>query len=273
MRFPLALFVVVIALGALGGGAWWAFSDDAIMADAPMAALPIPPFPPRIAADPTYESCLALLPEDPAGALALITTWPNGAEPARHCQALALIADDRVAEGAALLETLGQAAALPPRARALVLDQAAEAWMQARAWDQAYRVIGQALALIPDDPDLLVRRARVAAINRLETEAIGDLTRVLRTNPDRADALLIRAMTWRQMDQMDRARVDIDRAAALAPDDAEILLERGIQRQQNGDLTGAREDWERVVNLDPDSEAADLAEQNLALLNAGPRQR
>ena len=273
MRFPLALTAAVIVLAAMGGGVWWALTDGGEPADAPMASLPIPPYPPRIAEDPTYESCLALLPEDPAGALALLATWADGGVPAKHCQALALIADDRVADGAAILEALADAPGLPPRTRALALEQAAEAWVQARAWDRASRVIGRALTLAPDDGDLLVRRARIAALNHQDAMAIDDLSRVLQASPDRADALLIRAMVWRRMDQADRARADIDRAAALAPDDAEILLERGIQRQRDGDLVGARDDWRRVVTLDPDSEAADLAEQNLALLNAGPQRR
>lgn len=273
MRFPPVHAVIIVALVALGAGVWWAWTAEPDPKEAPIAELPVPPFPPRIAADPTYEACLALLPEDPAGALAQAASWADGGDAARHCQALAMIADDRVADGARLLETLGASATLPARARALVLDQAADAWMGMRAWDQALRVIGQALALVPDDADLLVRRARLAALRHQEPLAIGDLTRVLQASPDRADALLVRAMVLRQLDQIDQARADIDRAAAIAPDDAEILLERGIQRQRTGDLAGAQEDWRRVVDLEPDSEAADLAEQNLALLAAGPQRR
>ncbi|MBN8904565.1 MAG: hypothetical protein J0H57_26410, partial [Rhodospirillales bacterium] len=38
-------------------------------------ALPVPPFPPRIAEGETYERCLSLLAEDPSGASALAEGW------------------------------------------------------------------------------------------------------------------------------------------------------------------------------------------------------
>jgi regulator of sirC expression with transglutaminase-like and TPR domain len=57
------------------------------------------------------------------------------------------------------------------------------------------------------------------------------------------------------------------------PDNAEALLERGILRQRHDDRAGARRDWERAIELSPDSTTADLAQQNLALLEAGPDRR
>ena len=66
---------------------------------------------------------------------------------------------------------------------------------------------------------------------------------------------------------------DVDRAIAMDADNAEALLERGIERQRLGDALGARADWQRARGLDPNSTTADLAEQNLALLEAGPNQR
>jgi hypothetical protein len=37
-----------------------------------------------------------------------------------------------------------------------------------------------------------------------------------------------------------------------------------------GDRTGARTDWQHARDVDPNSTTADLAEQNLSLLEAGP---
>jgi regulator of sirC expression with transglutaminase-like and TPR domain len=51
------------------------------------------------------------------------------------------------------------------------------------------------------------------------------------------------------------------------------LLERGILRQRRNDDEGARADWQRAISLAPDTATADLAEQNLALLEAGPVRR
>lgn len=243
-----------------------------------MAALPIPPFPPRIAADPVYETCLGLLPVDPAAALAMPRSGALAGDAGRHCQALALIALGEVEEGAAALDALARSGGAPSggmaeRARAEVSGQASDAWVRVRLYENAFRSAELALRLAPDDAEMLIRHARVATLLGREVDAVSDLTRVLSAAPDRVDALLARAMAWRRLDRWDQAGGDIDRAAEIAPADVEVLLERGIQRQRRGDLDGARADWRRVVALDPDSETADLAEQNLALLDAGPARR
>jgi len=82
--------------------------------------------------------------------------------------------------------------------------------------------------------------------------------------------LVLRASVWRRLNKVAEARSDIEQALALDPDDAEALLERGIQRQATGDLEGARHDWTRARDVDPNSEAAELATQNLTLLDSGP---
>jgi regulator of sirC expression with transglutaminase-like and TPR domain len=70
--------------------------------------------------------------------------------------------------------------------------------------------------------------------------------------------------------RLDLPRDYFDRALKLDPDNAEALLERGILRQRRNDSNGARADWERAINLAPDTATSDLAQQNLALLEAGP---
>ena len=59
----------------------------------------------------------------------------------------------------------------------------------------------------------------------------------------------------------------------MDPGDAEALLERGILREQMGDVAGARRDWTHAKEVDPNSEAAELAAQNLTLLDAGPEKK
>jgi Flp pilus assembly protein TadD len=97
-----------------------------------------------------------------------------------------------------------------------------------------------------------------------------DLNQALLLDPKRGDALVLRAAVWRRMEMFDEARSDIDKAVALDPEDAEALLERGIIRQLVGDNAGARQDWTHAREVDPNSEAAELAAQNLTLLDAGP---
>ena len=111
-----------------------------------------------------------------------------------------------------------------------------------------------------------------AALNRFE-DALDDLTHALDVDPGRAEALVLRAAAWRHIGQLDLAQDDVDRAIAIDPENAEAMLERGILRQRHHDVAGARGDWRRAIELAPDSATADLAEQNLALLEAGPARR
>ncbi len=104
-------------------------------------------------------------------------------------------------------------------------------------------------------------------------DAVDDLSQALRLDASRADALVARAVIRRRMSQLDAAQADVTQALALDPVNADALLERGILRQRMGDANGARTDWERARGIDPNSTTADLAEQNLSLLEAGPRQR
>ena len=102
---------------------------------------------------------------------------------------------------------------------------------------------------------------------------MAEATRATELDPDRPDAWVFRAAALRHLDLPQEALHAIDRALTIESDNAEALLERGILRQLNGDLEGAREDWESVIQSAPDSAAADLAQQNLALSEAGPKRR
>ena len=65
MRTRLTGALAALVLAGAVSGLWW----DAGQAPAPPAAsLPVPPFPPRIAAGETYEHCLAVLADDPDSA-------------------------------------------------------------------------------------------------------------------------------------------------------------------------------------------------------------
>jgi tetratricopeptide (TPR) repeat protein len=270
-RFTVVGTLCLAATLALATGAYLYAREEAT--ELGSIALPVPPLPPRITDDPVYADCLNLLPEDPVAARSLITTRPFDPIAARHCLALTVLAEGRLSEGAELLERLADATGLGDGARVVLLGQAADAWFQARDFPLAQRAASKALSLSPTALDIRLRHARIAARMGRERDAIADLTRVLEASPDRVDALRERAMAWRRLDRNEQARADIDRAARFAPKDPEVLLERGIQRQRMGDLVGARADWRLVIALDPDTEVADLAEQNLALLDAGAAAR
>ncbi len=269
-----------IAAGPIAGGPIAAGPDEAAPTQAappeagpaspPRQTLPVPPVPPRVAEGARYEQCLAMLPDDPRGAASFAEGWTDGGEGAVHCHALAEVSLGNAETGAKLLERLAATSHAPPAARAVVFGQAAQAWLMTGNAANAYRASTSALALTPDDADMLVDRAVAAGgLNRFE-DAEDDLTRALDADPRRAETLVLRASAWRHLGQLELAQDDIDRSIAIDPENAEALLERGILRERRNDWDGARRDWEQAIILAPDSATADLAEQNLALLEAGP---
>ncbi len=237
-----------------------------------VAILPVPPVPPRIASGKDYEDCLAMLASDPRGADGFAAAWEatGGGDGATHCYGLAEIALGNAENGAEILEKLGTESKAPAAARAMILGQAVQAWLMAGDAGHAYGAATLALMLSPDDPDLLIDRSVAAATLEHYADAITDLDRALALDPHRPDALVYRAAAWRELDRLDLAAGNIGEALTLDPDFADALLERGIERQRFGDLSGARADWERAMALAPDTPTSDLAEQNLALLEAGP---
>jgi regulator of sirC expression with transglutaminase-like and TPR domain len=266
----------VLLATAVALGAWWFLATGPAQDVAAVApsdtALPVPPVPPRIASGVDYERCLDMIGPDPAGASALADSWAasGGGDGAQHCRALAEIALGETDTGAQLLERLAAISHAPVLARASVFGQAVQAWLMADMPDRAYGAATQALALSPDDPDLLIDRSIAAAAMNRAMDAIADLTRAVTLDPRRVDALVLRATAWRQAAQLEQANADIDRALAINPEFPEALLERGILRQRMNDRNGARVDWEHAIALAPDSATADLAQQDLALLDAGP---
>jgi tetratricopeptide (TPR) repeat protein len=270
---PLLAVIAILLVAAIGTTIWRYGAEDP--AEAPAAALPVPPFPPRIASGDEYEKCLATLSDDAESARTVADAWATngGGDGAAHCQGLALIATGRPDLGAERLEQLAATSLAPDPAKATVFGQAAQARMMANDPGRARADATEALKLAPEDTELLIQRALASqAMNRWQ-DAIDDLTQALTLDPHRADALVLRAADWRRGGRLDLAVADADRAIALDPDNAEALLERGIERQQLGNAAGARADWQRARDLDPNSTTADLAMQNLALLDAGPNQR
>ena len=244
------------------------------MSDSNADAIPLPPIPPRIDESDQYDTCLGMVTDDPSGARDYAENWAQhgGGIGAAHCQALARIALGDPEGGAATLDDLAGGEA-PEAIRASLAGQAAQAWTMAEQPDRAFASATLALSLSGDDPDLLLTRATAAIALGRNADAADDLGRALALDPKREDALVLRARAERALQRYDAATADVTAALGMAPEDPEALLERGILRQWRGDLDGAREDWERARALSPDSGTADLAEQNIALLDAGPDDR
>ncbi|HYZ32938.1 MAG TPA: tetratricopeptide repeat protein [Crenalkalicoccus sp.] len=265
--------VAALVLAAAAAGAWLQVQPAREAEAATDEELPIPPVPPRIAEGEDYDKCLGMLNADPSGALAFADAWARGGEAAAHCRALAEIALGEPDRGAQDLERLAKTSNAEAAARATIYGQAGQAWIMAGSPARAFAAASLALALNPDDPDLWVDRSVAASGLERYREAAEDLTQALEADPRRVEALVFRAAAWRHLDKLDLAQDDIDRAFAQDPENPDALLERGILRQRRGDPAGARRDWERAMALSPDTATGDLAQQNLALLEAGPERR
>lgn len=219
-----------------------------------------------------YGRCMALAMTTPEAAVAEATRWRQrgGGDAALHCEATARLGAGDGPGAAAQLEQLGRDGFAPREARAALLAQAGQIWLEAGDLDRAYGAATLALVLRPDEPDLLTDRAVIAASSGRFEEAIDDLTRVIDLRPFRAEAYVLRASAWRQAGQPALARDDLVRALARDPDNQEAWLESGFLRRDAADLRGARNDWERAVRIAPDTATAALAARNIVLLDVLP---
>ncbi|MBM3588554.1 MAG: hypothetical protein FJX33_12310 [Alphaproteobacteria bacterium] len=261
----------LLVLGA-AGGMWLSGVLSSAQQD---AALPIPPEPPRLSQAPEYARCLDSLLVDPAGARGFARDWhmQGGGEGAAQCEALAQLSLGEADAAAGALERIAARSEAGLAARAAVFGQAAEAWRAAGRAQRAAAAASLALALTPQDPDLLLERAMARLALGQVPGALADLDLAVVLDAGRAEAWVWRAAAQRRMESLRSAEDSITTALRLAPRNVEALLERGILRQLRGEAEAARRDWERVLELAPDSPAADLAAQNLALIEAGPSQR
>jgi tetratricopeptide (TPR) repeat protein len=220
-----------------------------------------------------YECCMNEARQNPTVAWEDALAWRDngGAHPAEHCAAVALIGLKQYAEAGTRLEKLAEEMfKSPPGLRAEVLDQAGQAWLLAGNAARSSEALSQALAIQPNDPDLLIDRSEAFAAQSKYKEAVGDLDQALKIDPKRVDALVFRASAYRGLQQLDPALRDAEAALRLAPDDPDALLERGNIRRIKGDKAGARSDWLRIVQVAPNSAADAAAKDNIEKLDVKP---
>lgn len=212
-----------------------------------------------------YRNCLVNAKQKPEQGWEEALAWQSlgGGEAARHCAAVALIGMGKYGEAATRLETLANESVREDSVRAEMLAQAAQAWILQGDNPRADAAQRSALVLSPGNPDILLDHAvLMAQVNRYN-EATEDLSRVLRAQPNRIEALVLRGSAFRLQDNLAGAEDDINAAIKLDPDYPDALLERGFLRRLKGDDAGAREDWLKAINLAPESPAADTARSNL----------
>lgn len=216
-----------------------------------------------------YRTCLVLAKQTPMQGWEEALAWQSlgGGEAARHCAAIALIGLGKHADAATRLETLANESVREDQVRAEMLAQAAQAWLLAGNVTRADAAQRGALTLAPGHPDIMLDHAVLLAQVGHYGEAAEVLSAVLRRQPNRVEALTLRASAFRYLDNLPGAEDDVNQALKLDPDFADALLERGMLRRIKGDDAAAREDWLRAIAAAPDSDAADTARANLEKLD------
>jgi tetratricopeptide (TPR) repeat protein len=217
-----------------------------------------------------YADCMTLARRVPEQALESAQAWQarNGGIPAGHCAAVALIGLSRFPQAAEAMEKLaGDQAKTRNDLAADLYAQAGQAWVLANDNQHAIKAETAALALVPDDPDLLTDRGVTLASMGKYWEAIDDFNKAHDLARDRADILVLRATAYRLLKSYDLAREDVEQALQLKPNNPDAYLERGIIRQLSKDSAGAKADWQRTVTLAPGTPAAETADANLKQLD------
>ena len=219
-----------------------------------------------------YEGCINAIPTDAAKAEQFAVQWraEGGGLPARHCQAMAQLQQERFAEAAATLVLAAKAAETEKS------PFAADFWGQAgnaaflggdskAAAAHFSTAIAQAGAFSPKRTAAFhIDRARTYTDLGDTTQARADLDMALRLAPEDPIAFALSAALARREGDKARAAADIAKASSLAPSDPDVMLEQGNVAAAAGDVATARQVWAMVVRAAPQSAAAQLAERALA---------
>ncbi len=201
----------------------------------------------------TYNECVRLARVDPDAAYDAALNWSETdlSGGASHCAGLALVglrlfdaAADRFTRAAVEGQNMEDVE------RALLHQQAGDAWLMANDGTQAANAFTQAMTFVPEDPELLFGRARGYELEKQITPALQDINLAIAAKPSFGAAYLLRGRLHRQNNQLEAAAADIDAAIANGVDEVAARLERGLIRYEMGNEAGALEDWQMIVAAD-----------------------
>ncbi len=180
------------------------------------------------------ESCLAKTESQPEEAYEDSLAWlSSGNRPkARYCNAVSLLALDRLEEGAARLEALATAPdAISAEDRTVYLVQAGNAWLAANYPQAAIVALTDALKLERDDPEIYKDRAAAYLATERWIEGVDDLNTALEKAPTDAEALSLRARAHLATKNYRAAKLDMETALSYEPENLDILVLRGQIRE------------------------------------------
>src|SRR5471032_1051411 len=116
---------------------------------------------------------------------------------------------------------------------------------------EALELMGAALKLRPDAPEVLSNYGNVLKAQGRFAEALASYDKALAVKPDYAATLSKRALVLRDLGRLDAALDSADRALALQPDHVEALNSRGIILAELDRLEEALASYDRALALAP----------------------
>ena len=230
-----------------------------------------------------YRSCINKVNEDSNVALITAREWylDGGGVAAQHCEGLALNELGHHSDAASVFEMAASKLSLSDgldtfaqRNKGVLSLQlnylAGMAWKAAGELDKSYNALSLSLAsLKADSPyayDVYIERGIVQfALEDYRNAAI-DFTQALDINPEKIDAFLYRAQSYRKNKEHLKARLDLNAALSIAPNQPELLFESGINYRMQKNDEKALVEWERLIEKYPGTSWEKLARDNIDLI-------
>jgi tetratricopeptide (TPR) repeat protein len=222
-----------------------------------------------------FEACAALVDSDPARALDQAGAWRvnGGGLLARHCEALAYVAQKRWVPATTAFEAAAKEADNKGDGRSTNFwVQAGNAALAANDPARARTAFDAALArgqaVQADLGEIYLDRARARFALADKKGARDDLDAALRLVPTDPLAWLLSATLARQSGDLVRAQADITQAMTRSPDDAQVALEAGNIAILGGRAEAARVAWQSAVKNGADRPAGKAAAEALSRLDS-----
>jgi tetratricopeptide (TPR) repeat protein len=174
--------------------------------------------------------------------------------PAAARYAFILARQNKVAEARLYLKSVSPRT---PQQRTQLVQAEAQVLREAKAYQEAYDVLGAALEADPDNLDLLYDSAMAA--ERLDKLDVVEsrLKRLITIKPDHAQAFNALGYTFADRNmRLPEARDYIEKALSLAPEDPFILDSMGLVQYRLGNLDNGLDYLKRAYARRPDAEIA-----------------
>lgn len=157
---------------------------------------------------------------------------------------------------------------LPPENHPPVLRAIANTWYAEGNVDQAVAVFDRALALVPDDPELLQAAVNVLVAAGRESDAQAYLARLPADAELNSTTLLNFGIDAYNNGEMEEAFGHFDRLVTQKPDYPDGYYYRGLVNLNKGNNDAAAADFRRFLELAPDHAKANEAREFLSYLES-----